>query len=281
MGMTANFRVTFAGHPIDSAAAKALDDVGLVVRASHGVGSVAPGGLLPEPTNHSVYLQAANGDDALQRVTQALDGHGTFVAFEVEPFDVANPPSPVPGSSAPITVQLGRTTEFDTAIGMDVVLTLSDPSRDWRQRWIQMQQELDRLGEPRSNEFSGEQIHAAQHELQSFFIQTYHLKDALKVAAPSLGLEQGEIEQAIDNDPQLALVADLANLDKHFELDRPPRSGATPVITAVQGRRAGSAEGGWKLEMKISHRDRLLDGIEVARSAVSAWRVHLERWNLL
>jgi hypothetical protein len=62
---------------------------------------------------------------------------------------------------------------------------------------------------------SGVAINAANHRLQSFYIQAYHLKDALK-SAPA-------IEPAIAADPALALLADLANLDKHSRLNRPPR----------------------------------------------------------
>jgi hypothetical protein len=44
--------------------------------------TIAPGGDLPEPTNHSVYLHAGSGDEALHRVQQALEGHGPYVGFE-------------------------------------------------------------------------------------------------------------------------------------------------------------------------------------------------------
>jgi hypothetical protein len=63
----------------------------------------------------------------------------------------------------------------------------------------------------------------------------------------------GTVEQAITSDPNLALLADLANLDKHFKLSRAPRSGDVPTIT-VKGVQPGSGEGGWRLEATIAPR---------------------------
>jgi hypothetical protein len=75
-------RVSFKGG-LTEEANEALRSVGIVLRASHGGGAVAPGGELPRPTTHHVYLIALDNEEALSRVKQALTGHGTFVAFEV------------------------------------------------------------------------------------------------------------------------------------------------------------------------------------------------------
>lgn len=120
---------------------------------------------------------------------------------------------------------------------------------------------------------SGVAINAANHRLQSFYIQAYHLKDALKSVAPA-------IESAISVDPALTLLADLANLDKHSRLNRPPRSGEVPMIVSVSGVKPGS-EDGWKLRLEIKHKGQTLDGMDVARKAMDAWRAYLKTSGLL
>jgi hypothetical protein len=275
--MDANYRVTFRGDPIGVEAAQALDAAGLVVRASHGVGTVAPGGALPAPNHHSVYLHADSGDEALQRIERALNNLGTYVAFEVEPFEAEAAPPWTVRPVASTTVQLGVATEVEKAMPMSIVRTPPDQSRNWKRRWDEAQRELNELVAPRNSEFSNEAILAAQHELHSFFVQTYHIRDALIADA----VAQPVVDRAITNDPDLALLADLANLDKHFKLNRPTRSGAVPVISVVQGIRPGSGQAGWTLEMKVTHHGKVLDGLDIARRAVAAWRRHLKGWGLI
>jgi hypothetical protein len=125
---------------------------------------------------------------------------------------------------------------------------------------------------------SGEAIRSARDRLFSFFVLTYHLKDGLKEES---GIEANIIEGAVRADPDLALLADLANLDKHGRLDRPPRSGSVPRIGEVAGLQDGAGSDGWRLSMPIHHGDRTLDGLTVARGAVDAWRRHLKGWKLL
>jgi hypothetical protein len=107
-------------------------------------------------------------------------------------------------------------------------------------------------------------IMAARAELLTFFVRSYHLKDALVAEAAALALTRNEIEKAISGDPELALLADLANLDKHHRLDRPPRSGEVPVI-----------------ELPIHRAGAVRDGLDVASSTTAAWQVKLEGWGLL
>jgi hypothetical protein len=120
---------------------------------------------------------------------------------------------------------------------------------------------------------SGGAINTANHRLQSFYIQTYHLKDSLKNVVPT-------IEADISADPVLSLLADLANLDKHSQLNRPPRSGEVPRILSVSGEEAGSW-GGWRLRLQSQHKGLTLDGLDVAREAMDAWRVYLKACGLL
>lgn len=136
------------------------------------------------------------------------------------------------------------------------------------------------MSSPSAETMSGESIHAWLQQLLSFFIHAYHLKDALKDAAPSLGLDASEIEAAITNDPRLALLADLANLDKHFKLKKLPRSGCVPVIQQISGVDSAAANG-WLLSVKIVHGKVILDGLTVAKQAIAAWQENLSTWGIL
>ena len=131
-------------------------------------------------------------------------------------------------------------------------LVPGNQSRDWNQRWKLVQDEIQLICSPHTEVMSGESIHASLQQLFSFLIHAYHLKDALKDAAPGLGLKPADIEDAITNDPRLALLADLANLDKHMKLTKPPRSGCAPAIAQISG--ADSSTGnGWRLVANITH----------------------------
>jgi hypothetical protein len=189
------------------------------------------------------------------------------------------PPCPKCGASG-IAVELQAAEELTIVEELTIALEPADQSRDWKRRWEEVQRELERVRSPHAEQLSGDAIHAARQQLHSFYIQTYHLKDALKLEGPALGVSPQAVEDAITNDPDLSLLADLANLDKHGKLTRPPRSGDAPT-DSVRGVQAGSGEGGWRLEVTVAHHGKALDGLRVARAAIDAWRRHLIAWGLL
>ena len=121
-------------------------------------------------------------------------------------------------------------------------------------------------------------IQTANHDLHSFFVQAYHLKDSLIQDSGVTGLTAATIESAITADPHLALLADLANLDKHGKLSKPPRSGDLPTWE-LSGASDGGA--GWRLSLKIRHKGTTHDGLTFADEAVSAWRSQLQSWGLI
>jgi hypothetical protein len=193
---------------------------------------------------------------------------------------VPRPPCPECGERG-IAIQITAAEEINFAEALEVALGAPYLGWGWKQRWEHAQQDLGRLTARHPGEPLAPAISAAHRELQSFYIQAYHIKDALKQEAASLGLQPTVIEDAITNDPALALLADLANLDKHLKLNKPPRSGAEPKIVSTQGVRSGSGEGGWRLKVEIEHDGKVLDGLDVARDAVEAWRRHLKGWGLI
>jgi hypothetical protein len=149
-------------------------------------------------------------------------------------------------------------------------------ARDWRQRWVQVQEHLKRLVAPRSEQQSVQSIQAANHDLHSFFVQAYHLKDSLIQESGTTGIPASTVERAITQDPHLALLADLANLDKHGKLTKAPRSGAVPVWGTVSAVSDGGP--GWRLSLEILHNGKTLDGLTVAAEAVAAWERQLRQW---
>lgn len=151
--------------------------------------------------------------------------------------------------------------------------------RDWKQRWKFVQDELRDILRPHTETRSAESIHSAVQRLFSFYVLTYHLKDALKDAASELRLIRSDIESAITEDTRLALVADLANQDKHSKLARSPRSGIVPFISQIAG--VDGLVHGWQLSVQIKHGDAMLDGLSVAKNAVEAWREKLSAWQLV
>lgn len=186
------------------------------------------------------------------------------------------PPCPQCGGTA---LKMNASIDESVSVHTQLLAELipGNQARDWKQRWRQIQKDLETVCAPSMEIMSSESIDAWLQRLCSFYIHAFHLKDALKEAAPSLGLKASTIEEAVINDPRLALLADLANLDKHSKLTRRLKSGYLPVF----GPRSGvdnPTGNGWLLRLKIEHADITLDGLTVARDAITAWREILTVW---
>ena len=189
------------------------------------------------------------------------------------------PPCPHCGETGLIHgVAIVETTSISDSLTAELIP--GNQTRDWKQRWKLIQDELQVILSPHMETMSSESIHAAQQRLLSFFIQTYHLKDALKDASVGLGLKPKGVEDAVTNDPRLSLLADLANLDKHMSLTQPPRSGTVPIIGQVSGKDCLMGAG-WKLSIQIQHGTSTFNGLRVAEDAVNAWRTQLKAWKLI
>jgi hypothetical protein len=149
---------------------------------------------------------------------------------------------------------------------VSATLTPGDQNRGWQRRWIECERALDNLIAPHNEALSSDAIHAARNALHAFYIQTYHLKDALILDAPTTGIAGDAVEKAISDDPVLALLADLANLDKHGKLTKKPRSGAVPKILEESGE---SGPDGWLFRMAIDDSGHRRDGLEFAQAAIA------------
>jgi hypothetical protein len=154
------------------------------------------------------------------------------------------------------------------------------PSEGWEARWRGIERELATVQERRTGTLSGEAIGDAERQLRAFYVLAFHLRDALIEEASTTGIPEGVVKAAVRNDPALALLADLANLDKHGKLNDPPKSGHAPRLGEARG--ASSLEApGWRLALVIEHAGRQIDGLQVAADAVEAWRRMLAGWRLI
>jgi hypothetical protein len=194
---------------------------------------------------------------------------------------VPRPPCPNCGERG-IAVGIQPAVEIDIAMPIEVALSPRYQGWGWQQRWEGAQEDIERVVARHPEELSRQAINAAYRDLLSFYVRTYHIKDPLKEEEVSLGLKPGTVEDAISNDRDLALLADLANLSKHVDLSRyGARSGVEPKIVSTQGVRSGSGEDGWRLKVMIDHGGNVLDGLDLAQAAVEAWRRHLKGWGLI
>jgi hypothetical protein len=171
---------------------------------------------------------------------------------------------------------MGLTAEVAMAGSIAVAMTPQDSAGNWRQRWHGIQRDVELVTANIAGTMSGDAIKTARDRLLDFYVRTYHLKDALIVEG---AVPNGTLEAMISADADLALLADLANLDKHGRLTRRARSGVVPIIREVKGE--GSSDGsGWRLVVDIDHGTRFVEGVAFARRAVDAWSNQLTRLGL-
>lgn len=151
-----------------------------------------------------------------------------------------------------------------------------DQSNDWRKRWATLEADLTKVTGVLTIPLSSESIRTAERELMQFLGSCYHLKDILKADQV---LPSKDVEHAITNTPALALLADLANLDKHHVLTNDPRSAHKPVYQERTGSTATG--GGWTVHVMFEHGPSLVDAAKVARDAMAEWRAFLVQRGLL
>ena len=149
-------------------------------------------------------------------------------------------------------------------------LVPGDQARGWERRWKNLKNSLQGLTQPVFGVMSGDAIHADAQRLLAFFVDAYNLKDALKAEATSLGINPQAVEDAINRDPRLTLVADLANLEKHTTLSKPPRSGIAPSVAQIVGQDVRGTTG-WRSVVTIRHGTANLDALEVAKDGILGW----------
>jgi hypothetical protein len=156
-----------------------------------------------------------------------------------------------------------------------------DQTQGWERRWRDIEGEAAELLRPITVPMSGETIQAARQRVQSFFVTAYHLKDNLVRSSATTGIARHAVENAVSGDPDLALLCDLANLLKHGQLNRPPRSGYVPSVLSWAGTFLPGASPSWRLDLVIEHNGVMHDGLDLVKRSVAAWRRTLQGWNLI
>ncbi len=177
-----------------------------------------------------------------------------------------------------ITIHLSAVAQgMSSASGKLTMALRPGKTRGWQQRWQLIQDDLARQLLPRTEPLTDDSIRQAHHELQSLFVQAYNLRDALTEEA---GIPLRKMKSAIANEPALALLADMANLDKHGRLKSRPWSGDVPRIVDVQGV-TGSGVAHWGLKVAVELKGIQRDGLEIAQSGIASWHRALSDWKLI
>ncbi len=86
-----------------------------------------------------------------------------------------------------LAVQLNVADKIKVTTAVTASLEPGDQSLGWSRRWEAAQGRLAKLLAPRTEDCSGEAIKNARDDLLAFYVQTFHIKDALKVEAASFG----------------------------------------------------------------------------------------------
>lgn len=175
------------------------------------------------------------------------------------------------------TVPIGLASELEIAGSLSLRMTARPREPKWEQHWNRIQSEFEALVTPRSTALGGSSVIEARDRLSAFFVEAYHLKDLLIVDEL---VSREQVESRINDDDQLSLLADLANLHKHGQL-RNRRSGSIPSYGEASGVQRGDGEGGWRLDLPIHLGSAVLDGQTVASQAIDGWRRALVAWGLI
>lgn len=172
------------------------------------------------------------------------------------------------GTCGEIAVGYTRTFNVTTklSVGFSSALSPARQDRNWRRRWDQLQRSLAAVTALHTEPRSADATHDAEQDLFDLFVAAYHLKDALIADGVVTGTA---LEALISHNAVLALLADLANFDKHRQLSKPPRSGVVPVIVYVSDE---SADDTWRLVVDIEHGADRYDGVAFAKTVIAEWR---------
>ena len=91
--------------------------------------------------------------------------------------------------------------------------------------------------------------------------------------------KRSKVEEAVAGSPPPEVVGD----DPAADLQRPPAEAlyAEELARLAEADAGRPRPSGWRLIMNIEHAGRRLDGLEVARTAVAAWKQVLSGWGLV
>jgi hypothetical protein len=218
--------------------------------------------------------ETTNGDDRSSIVDAFCARCGLDRSDDPELTNMTRPPCSGCGATA-IEFRRTMTATVTTSSTVSSALQPGVQSRGWRLRWQLLEARVVDVTASRSEPRRAEAIHAAAQDLFEFFVSAYHLKDSVIADG---AVTKKTVEGVITASPTLALLADLANLDKHRKLTKPPRSGSVPTVEGISDTSTGDH---WDLIVTIRHADKEINGCTFATSAMDAWRKELTGWKLL
>ena len=164
---------------------------------------------------------------------------------------VDRPPCPHCQETALIIGASAHLMGVATLVALPTLLP-GDQGQGWDRRWRDIEAEATNLLKPLTTPMTGPAIQAARQRLLDFYVLAYHLKDDLKSSSGITGVSKQAVGKTVSNDPDLALLADLAGSVIAWlaaQIDHPAqRSQARwPRASTAVGRRLGRALHGWKL----------------------------------
>ena len=111
----------------------------------------------------------------------------------------------------------------------------------------------------------------------TFFTVSYHLRDWLLRDAPSV---QADLDDLFTTSKPLRLTADIANIAKHFDLTRPPRTGRQ-LSFAREYVPGGMGWFGRDGRLVVLSDGEKIDVLDLATEAEQVWTAFLrEHWCL-
>ncbi len=145
----------------------------------------------------------------------------------------------------------------------------------WRQRWQQLQRDVDAVCGPQSTPMCREAILDVTSRLYDLFVRAYHFREYL-IDEAGVAMPRADVVAAQD----IALCADLCNTEKHAVLANDVKSDARPRFVECRGA-ANDSEDGWRLEVTIDHGGTMKDGVTALRAAITGWTQLLKGWGLI
>ena len=132
----------------------------------------------------------------------------------------------------------------------------------------------------RFKEINNGQIHDKpsefyEDEIYAFFMNCYHLKDWIK-KDPAAASVANEVENYINNNPELSLCADICNGLKHFHFSG-DRSGESPEFGKTAAKLyIGSGPTTIALKYEIKIKSGTIDAFDLATKCKKTWEIFIK-----
>jgi hypothetical protein len=145
----------------------------------------------------------------------------------------------------------------------------------WNRQYDRMKRLYEKLSKPYESSVENED------DLQHFFQDCWHLRDWITNDLRIPQSVRDKIDNDVEGNKSLRIVADLAIASKHLARTRKDREGAYMTSKGVT-LQFGNAHAQAEISYTVTLRDgSTLDGLDVAREAFEAWEGILRKFGLI